>query len=120
MGGGPAHPDFPGMTPWKYEVGADGGINVDKPTSKWDDACKALAYGILNVFGEVDKDGRMMEEMNYLFGKRGDFRPIVLPGDPKLSSCDAWMNDLAQKHQTRLDGLKKQSQSPASTKLWRI
>jgi hypothetical protein len=120
MGGGPAHPDFPGMTPWKYEVGADGGINVDKPTSKWDDACKALAYGILNVFGEVDKDGRMMEEMNYLFGKRGDFRPIVLPGDPKLSSCDAWMNDLAQKHQIRLDGLKKQSQSPASTKLWRI
>ena len=121
MGGGPAHPEFPGMTPWKYEVGADGSINVDKPTDRWDDGCKALAYGILDVFGEVDRDGRLMEEMNYLFGRREVYTPVV-PSAPKLSNSDAWMEDLAKTYRANLDLQKRREEAlkkPAG-RLWRL
>lgn len=116
MGGGPPHPDFPGMTPWKYNVNSDGSVNVDKPTDKWDDACKALAYGLIHNFGLVDRSTRLVDEMNYLFPRPQSAGPRPAPGTPRISDSDAWMRLLAKDHVARL---KRIEQGPSkSFRLW--
>ena len=52
MGGAPS--PFKGREPWSYKTTREGGIVGDIPDDKNNDACKALAYGLVEMFGFVE------------------------------------------------------------------
>lgn len=52
MGGCPS--PLPERQPWSYKQDKEGNIVSDIPDDKNNDACKALAYGLIEMFGFVD------------------------------------------------------------------
>lgn len=52
MGGGPS--PLTGRAPWSYKLARDGSIVSDAPDDNNNDSCKALAYGLVEMFGYVD------------------------------------------------------------------
>lgn len=58
------YPKFPEMHPWKYPSDKDGNITNDKPLDKWNHACKALGYGLLDHLGIVERLGPRLKSWN--------------------------------------------------------
>ena len=42
------------MHPWKYAADRDGRVMSEKPKDAWNHSCKAAAYLLLKVIGQVE------------------------------------------------------------------
>lgn len=92
MGYGRAPSGFPGFRPYAYRLTSSGGVTVsDLPIDAYNDACKALGYGLIENFGFTLEGRAILPPQSYLDSA---VRRERVENPEKLSHADAWLRDL--------------------------
>lgn len=66
LGLGPPPPEFKGMRAWRYAPTKGGHQASPTPMDEYNDACNALAYGLVENFGYADDTRPALGPMNYI------------------------------------------------------